>query len=147
MKVTTELKHIISRSFDEKLNKEYDELNTKIKKSISDKKDEVLATKEYKDYRKAADALYKKYEKEIQRDMKRYGKNNKPYRLDEMKFLLNDIGFFVGDNSYCYNEYGKEKNNIKDSLSKQKESLLIKLTYEKDLDRIKSLLSEYGIDI
>ena len=85
MKVTNELKRIIERSFNEKKRQKYAELDAKIEKSIEDKREEMESTQEYKDYVKAANALYNKYEIEIIMDSNSNSDNKLPYSLNGME--------------------------------------------------------------
>ena len=146
MKVTTELKKIIERSFDEQKRQKYAELDAKIEKIITDKREEMESTQEYKNYVKAANALYNKYEKEIKKDLKERSKYQRPYYLGYMKDIENiDSNYFVHDNKDSYDRRDKERSKIYDDIEMQRESLLVRLTYEKDLDKIRNLLSQYGI--
>lgn len=150
MKVTTELKNLIKRSFDEKRAKVTNELKEMSKKLYEDKKKEVENTKEFKAYVKACKELYERFEEDYNRQGNYYD-GNTSYRLNlnNMKnVIVEDI---VKDNSDYYAKYNKTFNTNIDKEIKElnlaQESLLIKLTYEKDFDAIKEMLAEYDIAI
>lgn len=150
MKVTTELKNLIKRSFDEKRAKITNEIKSNAKDLFEEKKKEVATSKEFKTYVKACKALYEKFEEDYKAQGNYYdGKtvyNMKIGNLTDVK--VEDI---ITDNVSCYSKYNDD---IQTNISKEikaldlaQESLMIKLTYEKDLDTIKAMLAEYDIVI
>lgn len=150
MKVTTELKNLIKRSFDEKRESVRRENKEIANKLFKEKEKEVISSKEYKNYVKAAQALYERFKDDYENQGNTYdGKT-----FYNLKFsLIKDIkpSSIIASNIDYYCRYNDEvSKNIKrgiDLLDLAQESLMIKLTYEKDMDTIKTMLSEYGIVI
>lgn len=157
MKVTTELKHLIQRSFEEKKS----EISKKYKEQVNTEYEKMLKkfnnSKEFKNYQKACAELYKAFEKEYEESRDYYNNSNcKEYairtycRADGFGSLLNQkADDFVDDNTDYYIKY--HMNDIvkkeKTELDRQQESLMINLTYEKDIDKIKEMLAKYDIVI
>lgn len=150
LKVTTELKNLIKRNFDEKRAKVENEINSVAKGLFEEKKREVSTSKEFKAYVKACRALYERFEEDYKAQGDYYsGKtayNMKIGNLVDVK--VEDI---ILDNIRCYSKYNDD---IRTNASKEikaldlaQESLMIKLTYEKDLNTIKAMLAEYDIVI
>lgn len=149
MKVTTELKNLIKRSFDEKraiVQKEAEGIARKEYESVLG---EVASSKEFKDYIKAANAFYERFKN---LHTKSYGEECEPYyvyNLSDLKDIKPER--IVHDNVSAYVRYN---NNLMaeirarvEELNLAQEALLIKLTYEKDFDKIREMLAEYDIKI
>lgn len=150
MKVTTELKNLIRRSFDEKRANVSNEIKSVAKDLFEEKRNEVISSKEFKAYVKACKSLYERFENDYKSEGDYYS-GNTAYRLRIEGF--NDIKpeYIISDNSGCYSKYN---NDIQDKLGNKikeldlaQESLMIKLTYEKDLDTVREMLAEYDIVI
>ena len=150
MKVTTELKNLIRRSFDEKRANVSNEIKSVAKDLFEEKRNEVIASKEFKTYVKACKALYERFEKDYKSEGNYYS-GNTAYRLKIEGF--NDIKpeDIISDNSSYYSKYNVDIQNELGSKVKEldlaQESLMIKLTYEKDLDAVREMLAEYDIVI
>lgn len=139
MKVTTELKNIIKRAFDQKvadLKKATEEIKRQeyesVIKTISD-------SPEYKAYIEASARfidLLKAYE--IPREQEReHGYTINTY------YMVKDITDIVKENRYHLATMEEAKAIA--ALDGERDALLVKLTYEKDLEKISALLAEYGI--
>ena len=147
MKVTTELKNLIRRSFDEKRANVSNEIKSVAKDLFEEKRNEVISSKEFKAYVKA---LYERFENDYKSEGDYYS-GNTAYRLRIEGF--NDIKpeDIISDNSSYYSKYNNDIQNELGSKVKEldlaQESLMIKLTYEKDLDTVREMLAEYDIVI
>lgn len=150
MKVTTELKNLIKRSFDEKRAKVTRELKATATDLYEEKKKEVANSKEFKAYVKACRALYERFEEDYKAQGNRYD--------GKMPFILyldnkNDVKIenVIGNNADYYAKYNESiQTNVNKevkALDLAQESLMIKLTYEKDLDTVRAMLAEYDITI
>ena len=149
MKVTTELKNLIKRSFDEKRTIVQKEAEGIARKEYESVLGEVASSKEFKDYIKAANAFYERF-KDLNTNT--YGEKCEPYyayHIDSLKDIKPES--IVCDNvrSYVrYNDNLMAKVRAKvEELDLAQEALMIKLTYEKDLDKIREMLAEYDIKI
>lgn len=150
MKVTTELKNLIKRNFDEKRATVTRELKEVANDLYESKKKEVENSKEFKAYVKACKELYERFKEDYDAQGYRYdGKT--PYRLhlDNMNDV--EVVDIIKDNIDCYAKYNEDiTTNINKevkALDLAQEALMIKLTYEKDLDKIREMLAEYDITI
>lgn len=150
MKITTELKNLIRRSFDEKRANVSNEIKSVAKDLFEEKRNEVISSKEFKAYVKACKALYERFEEDYKSEGNYYS-GNTAYRLKIEGF--NDIKpeDIISDNSSYYSKYNTDIQNELGSKVKEldlaQESLMIKLTYEKDLDTVREMLAEYDIVI
>ena len=150
MKVTTELKNLIRRSFDEKRANVSNEIKSVAKDLFEEKRNEVISSNEFKAYVKACKALYERFEEDYKLEGNYYS-GNTAYRLKIEGF--NDIKpeDIISDNSSCYSKYNTDIQNELGSKVKEldlaQESLMIKLTYEKDLNTVREMLAEYDIVI
>ena len=101
-------------------------------------------------YVKACKALYERFEEDYKSEGNYYS-GNTAYRLKIEGF--NDIKpeDIISDNSSYYSKYNNDIQNELGSKVKEldlaQESLMIKLTYEKDLDTVREMLAEYDIVI
>ena len=148
MKVTTELKNLIKRSFDEKRTKVTNEFKAVANEMYEQKRKEVEDSKEFKDYLNACKALYERFEEDCKSQGNRYD-GNKPFHLCLNKDIkIENIVNCNVDSYVYYNKNNKTNlNNEKQKLDLAQESLMIKLTYEKDLNTIREMLAEYDITI
>lgn len=137
MKVTTELKNLIKRKFKEKENAYVEEQKKLMEESRNKRIKEIEESKEYKYYVDATNRLVK-----FISDLE----NKYPYkdRFDNgFYYTLSYLG--VKDaKDFVYNTtYGVDVSTI----TEQMEKVLIRLTYEKDFEKVVELLAEYGIEI
>lgn len=150
MKVTTELKNLIKRSFDEKRAKVTSEIKFVAEGLFEEKKREVSTSKEFKAYVKACKALYERFEEDYKAQGDYYsGKTAYNMKISDLADVkVEDI---ISNNVSCYSKYNDDiQTNIGKeikALDLAQESLMIKLTYEKDFDTIKAMLAEYDIVI
>lgn len=149
MKVTTELKNLIKRSFDEKKHRIIDMSEESANKGYEEKLREVSASKEFKALAKAANAFCEKFEDD---KSERYSSDGYPWYLKNFDFLQNiKAKCIYCNNVSSYSRYNEDiqyntEQKIKE-LEIARESLLIKLTYEKDIETIRSMLADYDIAI
>lgn len=150
MKVTTELKNLIKRSFDEKRKKVKVEAENNARKEYEDLLSVFGKSKEFKDYAKAANNLYNAF---ADKSKNNYGSDCKPWYFASMFKNLNGVkpDDMLGDNvstfSRCNDGIIKEVRNKVNKLDLAQESLMIKLTYEKDIETVRAMLAEYDITI
>lgn len=150
MKVTTELKNLIKDEFSKKREKiKQDALDfqkTKYQEAVLD----IENNKAFRTLKDAANKLYEEYSGKYITENKKYNSSTEndicfvTSMLSNLKKLTGKMLF--GDNYYNYNKLDTYQDKITE-LNKQEQSLLIKLTYEKDIDVIKSMLAEYDISI
>ena len=149
MKVTKELKDLITRNFDEKIMAVRDVAKADAKKEYDAKLAEFESLPEWKAYVEAVNALQQKCA-EMFPDHRTCNYNDHPYTVDEWRYVArtdaiaiirNNTGCYVSNNPTVANEVQTKVHE----LELQKESLLIKLAYEKDLETIKTMLAECGI--
>lgn len=151
MKVTTELKNLIKRSFDEKRAKVSSELKSVAQDLFEEKRKEVASSKEFKAYVKASAALYERFKDDYKEQGDNYN-GKTAYNFRKLSNLSDvEVEDIVGNNSDYYARYNEDiKTNVKKEITEldlAQESLMIKLTYEKDLDDVREMLGEYGIII
>ena len=149
MKVTTELKNLIRRSFDEKRAVVQKEAEDFARKEYENVLEEVANSKEFDAYIKAANAFYERF-KDLNSNS--YGEKCEPYYV----YHLGDLKDIKPERIVCDNvkSYVRYNNNLMaevrakvEELDLAQEALMIKLTYEKDLDKIREMLAEYDITI
>lgn len=149
MKVTTELKNFIKREFANKkelVKKEYKE---KGKKDYEEELANLEKTKEFQNYKKAKEELFKYIELKIGEFG---GYRNSTNGFYYSNFYSSDVepNEYVKINSYYdyvkSNSYSDCESEV-EKIDRDMEMVLIKLTYEKDFDNVKKLLSEYGIEL
>lgn len=150
MKVTTELKNLIKRSFDEKRVKVTNELKSVATDLYEEKKREVANSKEFEAYVNACNALYERFKEEYE-SQGNYYSGKVPFRFYLENMNNKKIEDIIKSSVDYYCKYNEE---IQTNISKEikaldlaQESLMIKLTYEKDLDTIRAMLAEYDITI
>lgn len=152
MKVTTELKNLIRRSFNEKRAKIKSEIKSSATSLYEEKKKEVATSKEFKTYVKACQALYNRFEQDYKKQGRSSYDGGTPYSFRNFDGLNNvKVENIIGSNVEYYSKYNED---ITTNISKEmqvldlaQESLMIKLTYEKDFDTVKAMLAEYDIVI
>ena len=148
MKVTAELKRLINAAFDLKVSKAREELIKTNKEVYESKKKEFENSKPFKNYVKACEELYEY----IKDDLALVGCNGwgekltKPYYYvrGEVDYLKEPkCTHFI---TPCISSF-TDRQFKKDTFQTDKDTLLVKLTYEKDLDKIKELLKEHDIEL
>lgn len=151
MKVTTELKNLIKRSFDEKRAKVKSEANEKARVEYESFLNEFGKSKEFKAYVKSAQNLYNAFEDKMTKN--NYGNDCMPWYFSSSFEALNEVepGNMLRDNVSTYGRYNddtmKEVRDRVNELDLAQESLMIKLTYEKDIETVRAMLAEYDITI
>ena len=101
MKVTTELKNLIRRSFDEKRANVSNEIKSVAKDLFEEKRNEVISSKEFKAYVKACKALYERFEEDYKSEGNYYS-GNTAYRLKIEGFNEIKPEDIISDNSSYY---------------------------------------------
>lgn len=149
MKVTTELKSLIKRSFEEKRQAVEKEFKDMAEAKYREKIEWLESLPEYQQFINAQEALRSKLDSIEDLD---FSVVHRPYyRGMSNPYLEIDSKKIIVNNAYNYLKNNKEvkeqrENRIKE-IDMAQESLLIKLTYEKDLEKIKEMLNEYGINL
>ena len=150
MRVTTELKNLIKRNFDEKKKIVRIEAENAARAEYEALVNEFANSEEFKNYVDAEKAMFAKldsiketYGTSTVNERKPWGFY--PYRSEQdPKHLIRDeVRNYVYGNSSISNDINRKI----DELNLAQESLLIKLTYEKDLDKVKALLAEFDITL
>lgn len=148
MKVTTELKNLIKRHFEE-MKQERIKINKEERRKIHDERAaEIENSSEFKNYVEAAKMLYEYLKPDYEEKGHGAWNDNK---LNTVPYYYNQ-GYFsslleIKGTNFIW-ENGRFNANVETTdLTRAQEGLLIKLTYEKDIEVIKSLLSEYGIEL
>lgn len=149
MKVTTELKNLIKRSFDEKRAIVQKDAENVARKEYESVLAEVANSKEFDAYIKAANAFYERFKN---LNTNSYGEKCEPYyayHLGDLKNIKPEHIIHENVKSYVRynNELMAEVRAKIEELDLAQEALMIKLTYEKDLDKIREMLAEYDITI
>ena len=149
MKVTTELKNLIKRRFDEKRAIVQKEAENVARKEYESVLAEVANSKEFDVYIKAANAFYERFKN---LNSNSYGEKCEPYyvyHLGDLKDIKPENIVHENVKSYVRynNELMAEVRAKVEELDLAQEALMIKLTYEKDLDKIREMLAEYDITI
>ena len=141
MKVTSELKKYIKRSFDEKKEKTRQEIKQKADDAYDAKLKEMEESDEFKALKEAYHVFKDKFY-----DEKYDSKTSKESWYLRFFDEYEEASYFIRKSYNFYDsEQTKEIHLACDELDKQCEKVLIKLTYEKDLDAVKELLAEYDI--
>lgn len=145
MKVTTELKRLIHTQFE----KERDAARKEVDELAKDRFDsfcaEVEASPEWRDFAAARQRMYEKYNDRIVKSYKDYPvSKGTPVALSSIENLktsrVRDFFGMCSWGSVLYPEGFKYTQQAEDSL-------LVRLTYEKDLERIQALLREYDLEL
>lgn len=149
MKVTTELKNLINRQFQDKADAIRKEFNDNASKIYQDTLDAFTESKEWKDFVKAANKLKEKLD-DIKGSDDHYAKQ--PYSIARFEHMVSIAPKdFIRSNIGNYLHYDKDASKQLDdklnALALQKEALLIKLAYEKDFEKIQAMLAECGITL
>lgn len=151
MKITTELKNLIKRSFDEK--------RVEVKRQAKENAildyekflNEFEKSKEFKAYAKAAQNLYDAFKEQMVPN--NYASNCKAWSFNTSFTNLNKIeaATLCWDNTDVYVRHNETiAENVREKINAidlAQESLMIKLTYEKDIETIRTMLAEYNIII
>lgn len=150
MKVTTELKNLIKAEFTKKRNDVETEIKLKQQENYRAELEKMRYNKTFNEIKKLFAKLYDDYAVEYIKEGETYSKTTS----QDFVYLSNEFERFsdmkpehlLGNNRWALDrlESGADKIN---ELKKQEQSLLIKLTYEKDLEVIKQMLAEYDINI
>lgn len=144
MKVTTELKHIVNDAFDKKATewrkKKCEEYHREYEKAV----EWIRESDEYKKYVEATTNLGSLLDDDYKRHKESYD-NRSPqayiYRTLVRPLNVSDI---IAESPY---RYGFDHAPELERIETEKNTLLVKLTYEKDMERIQSLLATYGIKL
>ena len=137
MKVSTELKNFIKRSFTEKRNNCRKEWEERINKEYKDKIEEIEESLEFKNFKEAYLIFKNRFDDE------QYNSKN-----SEEPWYLNFHDGFCGEDfvkKMYWNRRDREADIACAEFDKQCEKVLIQLTYEKDIEGIKELLAKYDI--
>ena len=148
MKVTTELKNLIKEEFQRKISNFTKEYELDAEKQYKNFVKEVESDEDYIQFKKHAQNLYEKYKDRLSDGGKYAMSSDIAYYTNSFRNLRNIKSFeLFGDNTKSYAREDKMYESGLAELRKQEQALLIKLTYEKSLDNVRELLSEYGIEI
>lgn len=145
MKVTTELKRLIHTQFEKKRETVKSELAEQMGERFDAFCAEVEASPEWKAFAAARLGLYEKYKSYLLRNTsKDYPPQGTPVagsNIDGMKISrVRDYFYMWSRGRVEYPEDFKYTQQVEDSL-------LVRLTYEKDLERIQALLREYDLEL
>jgi hypothetical protein len=142
MKVTTELKRLITEAFSLKEKQYREELKETATKEYQTILTELESTEVFQNYKEAAKELAD-YLDEKYSDVGTYSKSTKPYYRETTRNIV-DVkpSDFIGEIISRY----VSRQPMRYSQSEQ-DKLLVKLIYEKDLETIKELLKEYDIEL
>ena len=150
MKVTTELKNLIKTEFANKRKAIETEINLKRKENYKAELEKMRYDKTFNEIKKLFKKLYEEWSLNYLKEKDRYDKTTSKdvvYLRKKFKELADmQPEELLGDNHWQLDELGEGLDKINE-LKKQEQSLLIKLTYEKDLKVIKCMLAEYDINI
>lgn len=150
MKVTTELKNLIKNEFANKVAKLKAEIKLNRESAYKAELEKLRYNETFNEIKSLIAKLYDEYAGKYIEDGKRWDKStSKDIAYITSKFKdFKDLkpSDLLGDNSYYLERLEEGQDKIAE-LKKQEQSLLIKLTYEKDLDVIKKMLAEYDINI
>lgn len=145
MKVTAELKRLIHTPFE----KERDAVRKEVAEQAKDRFDsfcaEVEASPEWRDFAAARQRMYEKYKDRIVKSLPDYSvSNGTPVAGNNIENLkisrVGDFFYMWSRGSVLYPEGFKYTQQAEDSL-------LVRLTYTKDLERIQALLREYDLEL
>ena len=152
MKVTTELKNLIKNEFETRRKRVIQEYEKYRKQKYQDALNEIGSDELFIQLKETANKLCDKYLGRYVTQRKRAAKTTVKdvcYITDTFEKLI-DLSpeKLYGDNTYFYNicNDNDREEKIKE-LNKQEQSLLIKLTYEKDIEVVKEMLKSYNIEI
>ena len=150
MKVTTELKNLIKNEFANKVAKVKAEIKLNRESAYKAEIEKLRYNETFNEIKSLMAKLYDEYAEKYIEDGKRWDKSTSKdiaYITSKFKEFKNlKPSDLLGDNSYYLERLEDGQDKITE-LKKQEQSLLIKLTYEKDLDVIKQMLAEYDINI
>lgn len=137
MKVTTELKNLIKRQFEDKKNIAEKEYREQGKIKYQEELESFKQTDVYKNYIASVNEL-KKYLETCSTKYDCYS---------DYPYYYNDNVYFKYSDDMLKAQYNYSCCNLLNELDRKRDSLLIKLTYEKDFDKVQELLKEYGIEL
>lgn len=142
MKVTTELKNLIKAEFEKKKEDYRKESKKQGKIQYEAELEKFKQTEVYQNYIKSVREL-QDYLKVCEKTYGRYGEYDSfrlPYYYDNSDYFRK-----AEDMIKAYYNYNSNNNDM--DFNSQRDKLLIKLTYEKDFDKVQALLKEYGIEL
>lgn len=137
MKVTTELKNLIKRKFKEKENAYVEEQKKLMEESRNRRIKEIEESKEYKDYVNATNIL-ENYLNDLVEKYPYKDRFDNGFYYTSSYLGVKDAGDFTYDTTYSVDV---------SPITEQMEKVLVRLTYEKDFEKVVELLAEYGIEI
>lgn len=143
MKVTTELKNIVKNAFSEKATAYRKRKCEEFHKEYLKARAWIENSKEYQEYVAARDRLLSMLEVDMETHNRSSDRPTPYYYKVSVKDKISPATF-IGENNYSY---GFDRDEELTKLEKEQNALLVKLTYEKDMDRIQALLADYGIEI
>lgn len=150
LKVTTELKNLIKAEFANKRKAVENEIKLKREENYKAELEKMKYNKTFNEIKKLFAKLYDEWRVEYLEENDRYNKTTAQdfvyLRSEFKKFSDMEPEYLLGNNKWCLDEIDEGAIRIAE-LKKQEQSLLIKLTYEKDLEVIKQMLAEYDINI
>ena len=150
MKVTTELKNLIKTEFANKRAKVKAEIKLNRETVYKAELEKLNYNETFNEIKSLMTKLYDEYAGKYIEGGKRWDNTTSKdiaYITSKFKEFRNlKPSDLLGDNSYYLEQLEEGQDKIAE-LKKQEQSLLIKLTYEKDLEVIKQMLAEYDINI
>lgn len=145
MKVTTELKNVIKRSFAERKEALRKAFLEEAKTTYNEKIKWLSELPEFQEYIAASKKLEEKL-KDIPGSRSPIPPNTYYYRKQYF-CEVEPENIIVSESPYYICEHNPELNKQIDKLSNEQDALLVKLTYEKDIKKIEKLLEEYQITL
>ena len=147
MKVSTELKSIIVGEFSKRkkaIEKKYEDV---VREAYKKRLTELEESKEFIEFMRATRALCDSLKDDCEKHPDLYT-NETPYAYGDLFYKLMKL---ESKQIIRSNEYRCTKSDVYfDELhenERQRDTLLIKLTYEKNMEDITKLLAEYGIEL
>ena len=145
MKVTTELKNIVKTAFAKKAEAYRKSKLEDMHREYESAVEWLENTQEYKDYIIALERLHERLKPDIAvRNARDKGCDSTAYYYQfDFSKQLSARNIIRENGNWTLFENDEELNKIE----REQNTLLVKLTYEKDMDRIQALLAEYDIEI
>lgn len=145
MKVTTELKRLIHTQFEKERDAATRDLEEKMKQDFDVFCAEVEASPEWRAFVSAREGLYEKYKGLI------VGGIPKAYPPKGTPCASSNVDGFkcsrVKDYFYMWSRGSTEFPANFKFTQQAEDSLLVRLTYERELERVQALLAEYGLEL
>lgn len=139
MKVTTELKNLIKREFAKKIEDAKSNSRKEYEEKFNKEKEKFINTDVYKNFIDAQKKLRKYLEDKEKENGDYYSSKEGFYYTSS--YVSRDYEDFLRKSRTSYDSKAVDK------IDRDMEMVLIKLTYEKDFENVKKLLSEYQINI